>query len=334
MLTFLAGAQSPTKVELVFSATVQQNPALTNPLSYGVQSVTGGTVIQVIAATLSGGTPIQRVTLTLGAPLKSLEYYSVVTSGVLDTNGDPPTPNSFVFQWADATRPRVGAPLEIPIRDFSGEVTEGLLGSPDGQVFFSPALEASVSSTSTIELQEVAVCTRAYDEYHIPNPPDPTVLFTFAPGVPGVLGPTSVLWGDAHRLGQAILDVKSQYTDDVEGSSDFLVSVILEETIDTSKGGFLNDPRWLLRGSSSTSTTSGTTATLEDTYTLQESLRVDRIAPTFTTTWDTPVTKYFTTMDNLSPVVSPSFFDIAVFDSLDIADEFDTFDDTFDDTFG
>jgi hypothetical protein len=334
MLTFLAGAQSPTKVEVVFSEDLQLNGALTSPLCYVIKAVTGGAAIAVLSATQSGGTPVRRATLVLGAPLKSLEYYSVRVTGILNVNGDPPNPEAVTFQWVDATRPRAGIPLEIPIRDFSGEVTEGLLGAPDGQVFFSPALEASVSSNSTIELQELGVCTRAYDEYHIPNPPDPSVLFTFRPGIPSVLGPTSVLWGDAYRLGQAILNVSQRFSDDVQGSSDFLAGMTLEETIDTSRGGFLNDPRWLLRGSQSFSEVVGRSATLSDTATAQESLMVERITPGFTTTWDTPVTKYFTTMNNLTPVVSPSFYDIAVSDTLEVVDEFDMFDDTFDETFG
>jgi len=319
--SFFAGAQSTTKVELVFSTAMEQNAAFTDPASYTITAVTGSVPIPVLSATPSGPEPIRRVTLIVGTLLESLEYYAVVLAPeIVNVLGERPVPHMDIFQWADMTRPRTGRPLEIPIKDFSGEVTDGLLGAPDGQVFFSPALEEAVSSDSTIELETLSVCTRAYDEYRIPNPPDPVVLFTFGPGVTTVTGPSTVLWGDANRLGQAIMSLKeTRFSDDVQVGSDFLAAMILQEPIDSTRGGFLNDPRFVMRGGSgSTESVSGTEAELGDTATVLESLKVERLAPGFTATWDTPVPKYFTTADNLTPIgPGPSFYDISAHDLLE-----------------
>jgi len=314
--SFVAGAESPTKIELVFSNTMLVNGAFTNPANYTLTRVTGSVPITILSVTPSGPTPIRRATLLIDTPLISKEYYAIVVSDnvrtILDLSLDPDTE---IFQWADLTRPRNGLPLEIPIKDFSGEVTGGILGDPDGQVFFTPAYD-TVTADSTIELEELSVCTRAYDEYHFPNPPDPPPLFTFSPGRnSGLVGPTNVLWAPAPRLGQAKLNLRDRHDDvfnppiynNVSGMlespiADTPATAVLEEPIDITKASFLNDPRWILGGSLEASSSGAGSAMLENTVSVAESVTVERFAPGFTVTWTVPVPKLFTTAANLSSI--------------------------------
>lgn len=253
--TFLAGAESAIKVELVFTNAMLVNGDYTNPANYVIQSVTG-TPIPVLSATPSGTSPIRRVTLNLGAALRSKDYYSVVLDPlIVDAIGNAVNPDTYIFQWVDksATSSR---PLEIPISNFSGEIVGGLLGEPDGLVFFSPAL-AAVAATSTLQVEEIDVCTKAYDEYHFPDPPDPEPLLTFRLGVRTVIGASSVLWAPADRLGLARMDSSMLQVDEVyppiynfvsgmleSPISDTPALAVLEEPIDITKAGFLNDVRW------------------------------------------------------------------------------------------
>lgn len=241
---FIVGAQSPTKVEVVFSVAMSIDSNFTNPARYTLRATEAGTVIPITSVTVSGTAPLRRATLHLGASLESKEYYSlVVAPSIVSLTGDPSDPDIYIFQWSDMTTPVFVAPLEIPIRDFSGEVTGGLLGNPDGQVFFTPAYE-TVGGDSTIELESVSVCTRAYDEYHIPDPPDPIPLLTWAPGVTTVSGSSSVLWAPADRLGLPSITLALLPEDIVQPANDFAVEALLVEPIDITKAGFLNDARW------------------------------------------------------------------------------------------
>lgn len=241
---FIVGAQSPTKVEVVFSVAMSIDSNFTNPARYLIRATEGGATISVTSVEVSGPAPLRRATLHLGSALESKEYYSlVVASSIVSLTGDPSDPDIYIFQWSDMTTPVFVAPLEIPIRDFSGEVRGGLLGNPDGQVFFTPAYE-TVSGDSTIELESVSVCTRAYDEYHIPDPPDPAPLLTWRPGITTVIGAGSVLWAPADRLGLPSINLAFQPGDFFQPANDFAIEAELVEPIDITKAGFLNDPRW------------------------------------------------------------------------------------------
>lgn len=240
----IAGAASPTKVEVVFSVAMTINAAFTVPSNYAITEVEGGISIPVLSVEVTGTTPLRRATLELGTPLSSKDYYAIVINpNIISITGHSTTPDTYIFQWADMTRPTVGVPLEIPIRDFSGEVSGGILGNPDGLVFFTPAYE-TVVDTSTIEVEDVSVCTKAFDEYHLPNPPDPIPLATFGGAVPSLIGPSSVLWAPAHRLGQARLDLELDRSDFFEAAFDGPAYAELVETIDITRASFLNDVRW------------------------------------------------------------------------------------------
>lgn len=242
--TFFAGAESPIKVEVRFSTAMLVNAALTNPASYSLVATDGGAVVPISSVTISEATPKTRVTLHLGANLVSKNYYALVLSNtILSLVGSNVSPNMYIFQWADMTQPVFITPLEVPIRDFSGEIRGGLLGEPDGQVFFSPAFE-DVSAQSTIQLEEVSVCTKAFDTYEVPSIPDPIPLMTFSRGITSVIGPTSVLWATAERLGQARLNVSLKQVDALPQAYDSPCYGTLVETIDITKASFLNDIRW------------------------------------------------------------------------------------------
>jgi hypothetical protein len=312
--TFFVGAQALSKIEFVFSNPMLVNAAFTNPGNYTIRTTTGGVVIPVLTATVSGPLPIQRLTLTLGQELNSKEYYAAIISAVVkDVLNQAVVNDTDIFQWADATEAIAVSPLEIPIENFSGEVTSGILGDPAGLVFFSPALEA-VSNPSFIDVEDVSVCTRAYDEYHFPDPPDPDPLFTWRPGITSVIG-TAVVWAPFDRLGQARIELHPQHANDALppiydfaiadfGSmiTDTPVDATLEEPIDVSRGGFLNDPRFVTFGSQNIAQVSGTNVTVDNTMLALDAVTVERITPSFTAVWAGALPQSFRALDNLTPV--------------------------------
>lgn len=242
--TIIAGAQSPTRVEVVFSVAMSVDSNFLSGASYTITAATGSTYIPVLSVTPSGPLPLRRAILELGIPLDSKQYYFLtVALSVVSLTGDPADPNFTEFQWMDMTASVFVRPLVIPIKDFSGEVRGGLLGNPDGQIFFSPAYE-DVDSTSTIELEQLSVCTKAYDEYHLPDPPDPVPLLTWGPGISSVIGPGSALWAPFDRMGLPRMDLEVLSADDFQPAYDFNLQATLVETIDITKGGFMNDLRW------------------------------------------------------------------------------------------
>ncbi len=242
---FFATAQSDTKVMLTFSAPMLVNADFTSAVNYSVRDFQG-TVIPVTSASAQGVAPVSRVTLGLGSPLTKGGYYvAEVTSLVKTQTGLSMTTPTDVFQWAPMQNALVGA-LSIPIRDFSGEVSGGLLGQPAGLVYFSPALDTAVAN-STIQVDEMALCTRAFDVYEFPNLPDPNPLFTFGSGPLTTLGAAGVvLWAPADRLGQARVQLSDTREDVFPIPIDGLTEMTLFEPIDTTRGGFLNDARWAL----------------------------------------------------------------------------------------
>lgn len=255
--TFLAGAISATQVDLVFSTEMNPNAAFLDPSNYTIRGGPGGSTIPVTSVVISGGVPIRRVSLRLAAPLEAMESYAaIVSSAVTSILGQVVLPDTYLFKWADMSRPAHGVPLEIPIQNFSGEVQGGLLGNPAGQVFFSPAYEA-VGATSTIELESVSVCTRAFDQYEFPALLDPPSLYTFGPGVSSVLGAGFILWAPAEKLGLFKSRLSNFGQEDVlpkiyDSSTGSLESPIgdspaiatLREPIDITRASFLNDLRW------------------------------------------------------------------------------------------
>jgi hypothetical protein len=249
---FQAAAQAARKVQIAFSASMQVNGSFTNPSNYAVRDLNGN-VIPVLAVAPAGNAPITRAELTLGADLVKGGYYiAQVDAPVQTTGGLSMNPPIDVFRWNVMEAPITTGPLVIPIRNFSGEVSGGLLGQPAGQVFFSPALDVAAPN-SVIQVEDVSLCTRAFDVYEFPNPPDPTPFFIHGGGPVSLLGaPGVVLWAPAERLGQARVELGDMRADALPIPTDGLTEMTLFEPIDITRGGFLNDARWHLYDGSPT----------------------------------------------------------------------------------
>lgn len=122
-------------------------------------------------------------------------------------------------------------------------VVTSLLGEPLGQIFFSPALDTSVPADSTIQVDSVSVCTRAYDVYEFPTLPDPHPLTTFGATWHNgsVLNDAdSVLQATAERLGQAQIILSDHPQDTWSGAADGPADATLQETFDQTKVALLN----------------------------------------------------------------------------------------------
>lgn len=233
--SFKVGVLNHLLIEVIFSTEMAVDPNFTNLANYTLHGL-GGT-IPVVTITPKSNT---RALLELGIELVPAEtYFLNLASSIVSIDSFTLTPDFAKFQCPNT---HVQA-LEIAIRDFSGEVRGGLLGNPDGQIFFSPAYY-SVGAISTLEVEEVSVCTRAYDEYFLPAPPDPQPLFTYGTGVTSVVGSTSVIWAPAERLGQARLDLKSLEKEWPSLPQDYAKPATLVETIDITRASFTNDTRW------------------------------------------------------------------------------------------
>jgi hypothetical protein len=167
-----------------------------------------------------------------------------VRGGVVSAAGGlPVSPGTRQFQWV--------APLlnvAVPILRFSGEAKEGFLGQHAGLVYFSPALDAAMSG-SAIQIDSVEVCTKAYDQYVFPQPPDPPALFTYGgpAGTWGVLNSSNaVLWGAFPRLSEVRFEFEVRHEDAVPQAVDGPATATLTETFDPSYVAYLNNPGWAL----------------------------------------------------------------------------------------
>lgn len=242
--SFQAKAQSRTKVRLTFITTMDVNSQFSDPGNYSVSKIDGTPVAISSVEVVPDGTD-QRGEMILSEELDPLGCYTVtINSNVRTTGNQTLSPDTALFQWQE----HVPAPIAIEFGNFSGEVTGGLLGDPDGQVFFSPAYDVAVAD-SVLEVDQVDVCTRAYDVYQIPSLPDPPVLYTFPAPDSAAAGATigatgAVLFAPAPRLGLAEVVVHDLREDTVPAPVDGPCDATLTETIDITSGGFLNDPRW------------------------------------------------------------------------------------------
>lgn len=245
VVSFFATAQSARKVQLTFAVPMTVNAALTTPGNYTVKSLSG-TTVPVTGVHTTGPAPFSRVYLDLGSNLLSGGFYSVTVSSAVRTYTDIPVyPSTVVFQWAEMPIPTNVRPLAISIGNFSGEVSGGVLGHPLGQVFFSPALQTAIGG-SVLEVDEVSVCTKAFDEYHFPELPDPPTLRTFGVGLaPSLLNGAS-LWSPAERQGLARMNLGDHRADTLHHPVDSRAIATLVEPIDITRAGFLNDRRWHL----------------------------------------------------------------------------------------
>lgn len=206
--TFYAVATGKRRVRAVFSEPMQSNAALVDPAQYGLSGLDGVSV-PITSVVPEQTSEVRSTVLQLAEDLVDERHYRLtVQSGIVSIAlSAPVSPDTSMFQWVDN-------PLrtQIPVGEFSGEVMGGLYGIHGGLVFFSPALETAAAN-SVIEVEQVDVCTRAYDEYHLPQPLDPAPLRTHGAGL--VLTPTVttlnsadwVLWAAFPRLVDARFDL-------------------------------------------------------------------------------------------------------------------------------
>lgn len=242
---FYAVATRERRVRAVFSEAMLQNAALTDPMQYALTDLSGS-AIPILTVATEQATDTRSVVLTLGADLVDERHYKLMVSNLIVTvTLKLITPDTDVFQWvANVLR------TSIAIDRFSGEVQNGLYGIHGGLVFFSPALTTAVPD-SVIQVEEVDVCTKAFDEYHFPEPIDPPVLYTHGAGVVPtpvvtVLNSAASLWAKFPRLSDVQFNLGNQYADTVPAPVDGPATATLLQPWDPAYVSLLNNPHWKL----------------------------------------------------------------------------------------
>jgi hypothetical protein len=265
--TMFAVATRKTRIRVVFSDVMLQNSALTDPSQYQLTDL-NGTSIPILSVETEQVSDVRSTVLLLGADLVDERHYQVTTApGIITASLLGLDPNTSAFQWVEnALR------TQIQISDFSGEVQNGLYGIHGGLVFFSPALQTAASN-SIIQVEEVDVCTRAFDEYIPPQPLDPPVLTTYGlsswtpgqwagmdpiPYVPPIitLNSSAALWAAFPRMVDAKFEMTMPApapggpdtftTDHVAPPEDSICDITLSETWDLTRVSLLNVTSWRL----------------------------------------------------------------------------------------
>lgn len=235
---FYVVSQSPRKLRINFSEPMSVDAEFTNGTNYELEGFAApAPAVSSVEALGADGT---RAEVLLDDDLVPFASYSLrISSAVKTLEREPLFPHRAFVRW-EHTVPR---PIRLRIADFSGEVSTGLLGAPAGQVFFSPAFEAAAAA-SLIEVEQVKLCTKAYDVYRLPQSPAYLAATFLWPR--GAGGGGLVLWGPAHRIGQPTMALADLREDSVSPGVDAIPEGILVESIDITRAAFLNDARWRL----------------------------------------------------------------------------------------
>jgi len=242
--SFYPVATAPRRVRAVFSTPMLDNAALVDPASYSVTDLQLNSV-NILSVQKEQSTNIRSVVLTVDTDWADEGFYQMVISPlVVSADSLSLVPSSGIFQWAQ-NELRVSIPLSL----FTGEVTDPLYGVHNGLVFFSPSL-LTQAPNSTIQIDEVKVCTKAYDEYHFPQPVDPRPLFTHGSGVVGTSYVTTlnadVLWAPFPRLFEATTAVSDTQEDTILAPTDGPATATFTEAWDLSYVSLLNNTEWKL----------------------------------------------------------------------------------------
>lgn len=238
MPTYRAVPVAPTRIRLVFSEAMRPDAQLTDPLNYLIREPVGS--VLTVASVQVEGNPAAPLSVVLVCPhgLRFAGLYGIRVSPNVRSLAAllPLDPDYHDFQW-------FGKPLEmrVPIGHFSGEVSGGILGAPNGLVFFSPALSAPAAN-SAIQVDSVTTCTRASDVYSFPEPPDPPVLYTF--GGPATYTNEAVCFAPPNRLSEAWWTIEDHREDTYGGAATSNCRSTLHERWDPTRVSLTNNPYW------------------------------------------------------------------------------------------
>jgi hypothetical protein len=252
---FRAKALSASKVNILFDSDLASDEYLTNPSSYSIQALTGGT-LRRLNATSAVSTGPRSVEVTVDDLFYPNIAYTVFVQNVTTTDGLSFPQSPAQFEWVPPTRS-----LSVPFRRFSGEVRSGssdqnpdgaeLFGHPNGVVFFSPSLIAGGAPNSQIQVDRVSACTQAGDTYSFPKTKDPPAFYTHGAGVvptPAVatLNSAFVLFANFYRLGEAQHNLSLQPEDEHVPLANEEAMFKLRQVYDPARFALLNSTGWHL----------------------------------------------------------------------------------------
>jgi hypothetical protein len=219
-------AVSTTKVRIVFAQPMLNNSALNDTLNYQVEDMFGN-AFTIVSVTPEQPTNTLSVALVLSTPMHTDGVYqATISASIRSVNGQPIVPSTVPFTWVQETP----NPILMQFQEFTGEVKDSVFGNPNGLVFFSPALNTSAAN-SIIQVEEVDVCTTAFDTYTPPQPIDPIPLYTFGRGSPvgSVLGPAGAsLWAPFPRMTVAQTNVLDNRLDTYQGATDGMAVALIQ----------------------------------------------------------------------------------------------------------
>jgi hypothetical protein len=240
---YFSCATSPTRVRLIFSTAMMSAPLLV--LTNYTVSDFNGHVFTILSAQIEQTVgPALSVVLTLSTPLDTTGWYqTILSSNIVSTDSQTPQPPDHDFQF-------ILPPLNVsvPISEFTGEVSGPLFGDPDGLVYFSPSLNVAASN-SIIQVEEVDVCSIAYDTYTFPQPVDPFPFYTWSPTGPQTFleQPGIVLFAGFPKMSEVEFEFgfSGEYLfDDVPPPYDTSVSIVMQQTFAPGYVALLNNPAW------------------------------------------------------------------------------------------
>jgi hypothetical protein len=245
--SFFAVATSVQRVRVVFAQVMLNDLNLSSPSSYSVSDFDGNSLPIETAVPEQATNPLS-VMLTLGTNLGDSDFYVCAISNNIRTEiGQNVVPPTSVFQWLQGE-----TQINVPLSVFTGEVSnDPLLGDPGGLVFFSPALDTSTPN-SIIQVEDVDVCTTAYDTYTLPAPVDPIPLYTYGGGLVPTPSPDPyllnqcVLWAPFPRLVEAQFEVGFNPEDIVPPPVDTSCSILINMPWAPGYVALLNDPVYYL----------------------------------------------------------------------------------------
>lgn len=201
----------------------------------------GGNLIPVVGVTPNLLVNPTRVTLELGSPLVFPRFYTLAVSDqVLSTQGLTVLPATSAVKPYNPNRL-----ARIPLSKFTGEVHSDLFGNPEGLMFFSPSLIPSGAPNSSLQVDEVSVRTRAYDQYVFPDQPEaPNTLYTYGLGTDTRLN-QNALFAKFGRQSQVKMRVSDLREDILAAPTDAPPSQTIIERYNPDLIALLNNPGFL-----------------------------------------------------------------------------------------